>query len=72
MSPCNGEFHRRDETAACTQTKILDGVADVDISCGQCKDYKHTLPVKFSRTDRLFVYKAFSVAALKALLCLFD
>jgi hypothetical protein len=28
--------------------------------------------VKFSRTDRLFVYKAFSVAALKALLFLFS
>jgi hypothetical protein len=47
---------------------VSDGIADVDISCGQCKDYKHTLPVKFARTDRLFVYKAFSVAALKAFL----
>jgi hypothetical protein len=68
MSPYNAAFHRCDETAACTQTKMLDGAADVDISCGQCKDYKHTLPVKFARTDRLFVYKAFSVAALKAFL----
>jgi hypothetical protein len=39
---------------------------EVDISRGRCKDNKHTLPVKFARTDRLFVYKAFSVAALKA------
>jgi hypothetical protein len=49
-----------------TQTKIFDGVADVDISRGQCKDYRHTPPVKFARTDRLFVYEAFCVAALKA------
>jgi hypothetical protein len=70
MSPCNSQFHPHDETAESTQTKMLNGVADVDIYCGQCKDYKHTLPVKFARTDRLFVYKAFSVAALKALLFL--
>jgi hypothetical protein len=43
-------------------------IFQVDISRGQCKDYQCTPPVKFARTDRTPVPKAFSVAALKAFL----